>query len=58
VLDGTARGRAIAERHGIRYALVDPTCVDATARAIEPPQVGRPVFVSQRLVVLRIGGAG
>ena len=54
VLDDTPRGEAIADRLGIRFALVDPTCVDATGRATPPPQVGRPVFVSQRLVVLRI----
>jgi hypothetical protein len=54
VLDDTTRGKAIADRLGIRFALVDPTCVDATGRAIEAPQVGRPVFVSQRLVVLRL----
>jgi hypothetical protein len=58
VLDGTARGGAIAERLGIRFALVDPTCVDASAEPIDPPRVGRPVFVSQRLVVVRIGGPG
>jgi hypothetical protein len=58
VLAGTARGDAIAGRLGIRYALVDPTCTDATGIPTDPPQVGRPVFVSRRLVVLRIGGPG
>jgi hypothetical protein len=55
VLDGSPRGREIADRLGIRFALVDPTCTDATGEPTEPPQVGRPVFVSERLVVLRIG---
>jgi hypothetical protein len=55
VLRGTADGRAVIERHGIRYAIVDPTCTGADGKATEPPRVGRPVFVSTRLVVLRIG---
>ena len=49
-------GRAVIERHGIRYAIVDPTCTRANGTASEPPRVGRPVYVSTRLVVLRIGG--
>jgi hypothetical protein len=56
VLRGTPRGRAQIERHRIRYAIVDPTCTDAEGSPTEPPRVGRPVFVSARLVVLRIGG--
>ena len=44
------------ERHQIRYAIVDPTCTRADGGASDPPRVGRPVFVSTRLVVLRIGG--
>jgi hypothetical protein len=56
VLDGTPRGEAIADRLGIRFALVDPTCTDAEGDRTDPPQVGRPVWVSERLVVLRIGG--
>lgn len=58
VLDGTPGGRATARRLRIRYAIVDPTCTDASGVAADPPQVGRPVFVSGRLVVLRIGRAG
>jgi hypothetical protein len=57
VLDDTPRGRAIARRRGIRFAVVDPTCVDAQGRRTRPPPAGRPIFVSRRLVVLRIGGA-
>jgi hypothetical protein len=55
VLDGTPRGEAIADRLGIRFALMDPTCRDADGDRTRPPRVGRPVFVSARLVVLRIG---
>src|SRR5918998_735345 len=50
VLEGGERGRAVADRLGIRFALVDPTCTDAVGDPIEPPQVGRPVWVSERLV--------
>jgi hypothetical protein len=57
VLDDTPRGRAIGRRRGIRFAVVDPTCVDAHGRRTRPPQGGRPLFVSRRLVVVRIGGA-
>jgi hypothetical protein len=55
VLDDTPRGRAIVRRHGIRFAVVDPTCVDAQGRRTRPPRAGRPLFVSRRLVVVRIG---
>jgi hypothetical protein len=54
VLDGTPRGAATVRRLGIRYAIVDPTCTSASGGTPEPPRVGRPVFVSDRLVVLRI----
>jgi hypothetical protein len=54
VLDGAPRGEEIADRLGIRFALVDPTCTDAEGDPLEPTQVGRPVFVSERLVVLRM----
>jgi hypothetical protein len=57
VLDDTPRGRAIVRRRGIRFALVDPTCVDAEGRRRRPPPAGRPLFVSRRLVVVRIAGA-
>ena len=54
VLDGTPAGLALARRLGVRYLVVDPTCVDARERPTEPPAVGTPVFVSKRLVVLRL----
>jgi hypothetical protein len=54
VLDGTPEGLALARRLGVRYLLVDPTCTHADARPIEPPALGTPLFVSKRLVVLRL----
>jgi 6-pyruvoyl-tetrahydropterin synthase related domain len=57
VLDGTPEGLALARRLGVRYLLVDPTCTDTRSQPIEPPAVGTPVFVSKRLVVLRLPAA-
>ena len=56
VLRGSPRGRALVDRYGIRYAIVDPTCTLSNGERAEPPRIGRPVFVSRRLVVLRIPG--
>jgi hypothetical protein len=57
VLDGTPEGLALARRLGVRYLLVDPTCTDARSRPLKPPAVGTPLFVSKRLVVLRLPSA-
>ena len=54
VLDGTPEGLALARRLGVRYLIVDPTCVDTRERPTRPPAVGTPTFVSKRLVVLRL----
>jgi hypothetical protein len=54
VLDGTPEGLALARRLGIRYLIVDPTCVDTRERPTRPPAVGTPLYVSKRLVVLRL----
>jgi hypothetical protein len=54
VLDGTPAGMALARRLGIRYLIVDPTCTDTRERPTRPPVVGTPLFVSKRLVVLRL----
>ena len=54
VLDGTPEGLALARRLGVRYVIVDPTCVDTRERPTRPPAVGTPFFVSKRLVVLRL----
>jgi len=55
VLDGTPEGLALARRLGVRYLIVDPTCTDTRERPTRPPEVGTPVFLSKRLVVLRLG---
>jgi hypothetical protein len=54
VLDGTPEGLALARRLGVRYLVVDPTCTDTRERPTRPPAVGTPMFVSKRLVVLRL----
>jgi hypothetical protein len=54
VLAGTPRGRALARRLGVRYVLTDPTCRDSHGRHLRPPRVGKPWFVSRRLLVLRL----
>jgi hypothetical protein len=54
ILDGTPAGMAAARRLGVRYLIVDPTCTDARERPTRPPEVGTPVFLSKRLVVLRL----
>ena len=54
ILDGTAAGRREARALRIRYLLTDPTCTDARGRPLSPPRVGTPVYVSDRLVVLRL----
>jgi hypothetical protein len=54
VLSGSRRGRATAHQLGVRFAIVDPTCSDTRGRTATPPRVGRPVFVSRRLVVLQL----
>ena len=54
ILDGTPEGQALAQRLGIRYALVDPTCPDPNGNALPPPRVGTPVYTSERLLVLRL----
>jgi hypothetical protein len=54
VLDGTPEGLALARRLGVRYLIVDPTCVDTRERPTAPPAAGTPLYVSKRLVVLRL----
>ena len=55
ILAGTPRGQELARRLGVRFLVVDPTCPDPEGVPLEPPGIGTPVFVSERLVVLRIG---
>jgi hypothetical protein len=53
VLDVTPKGLALARRPGVPYLLVDPTCTVARATH-ETPAVDTPLYVSRRLVVLRL----
>lgn len=55
ILAGTAEGRELARRLGVRFVVVDPTCTDAKGEPLRPPRIGTPVFVSERLAVLRLG---
>jgi hypothetical protein len=57
VLDGTPSGMALARRLRVRFLIVDPTCTDAQERPARPPLVGSPLYVSKRLVVLRLPSA-
>lgn len=57
ILDGTPEGRRLARALGVRFLLVSPTCPDVLERSTRPPKLGRPVFVSERLVILRLPGA-
>jgi hypothetical protein len=57
VLDATPAGLAVARRLGVRYLIVDPTCTDTRERPTRPPRAGTPVYVSRRLVVLRLAPA-
>jgi hypothetical protein len=54
VLAGTTSGRALARRLHVRFLLVDPSCTDGNGDPSPPPRIGRPAFVSRRLVVLRL----
>jgi hypothetical protein len=54
ILDGTPEGRVLAQRLGVRFLLVDPTCPDPNGKALAPPRVGEPVFTSERLLVLKL----
>jgi hypothetical protein len=54
ILDGTPAGEALARDLGIRYVLVDPTCPDPQGIPLDPPRVGTPAYISERLIVLRL----
>ena len=56
ILRGTPRGAALAKRLGVRFILVDPTCVGQSGKRAKPPKLGRPFFVSRQLVAMRLGG--
>lgn len=54
ILDGTPAGLVSARRLGVRFVIVDPTCIDADERPLDPPLAGEPIFVSRRLAVLEL----
>jgi hypothetical protein len=56
VLAESPRGKRLARRLGIRYVLTDPTCEDVSDRPVPAPATAEPVFISDRLAVLRLPG--
>jgi hypothetical protein len=54
ILAGTTRGRALVKRFNVRFLVVNPTCVHDNGRLTRPPQLGTPLFVSSKLVVMRL----
>lgn len=54
ILAGTPHGRALARELGVRYIIVDPSCPAPSGEALDAPRIGRPAFISERLVVLRL----
>jgi hypothetical protein len=54
VLAGTPEGRRAIRRLGVRYAIADPVCFTVSGERARPPKLGRPLFVSKRLVVLEL----
>jgi hypothetical protein len=56
VLAESARGKRLARRLGIRYALADPTCEDVSGQEVPAPVRAKPLFISDRLAVLRLPG--
>jgi hypothetical protein len=58
VLDESPRGTRLARRLGIRFVLADPTCDDISGRPVPAPVTGEPVFISDRLAVLRLPERG
>jgi len=56
ILAGTPRGRALARQLHVRFILVNPLCVSQDGRRARPPRLGRPFFVSSRLVAMRLPG--
>jgi hypothetical protein len=54
VLAGTPEGLQAIKRNRIRYAITDPVCFTVSGVRARPPKLGRPIFVSKRLVVLEL----
>jgi hypothetical protein len=55
IIAGTPRGKALAKKLHVRFILVNPSCVSEDGRRAQPPKLGRPFFVSSRLVAMRLG---
>jgi hypothetical protein len=56
ILRGTPKGRRLAQRLNVRFLVVNPTCVSDNGRLAKPPQLGTPLFVSSKLVVMKLVG--
>jgi hypothetical protein len=54
VFDDTIRGRSIARRLGVRYALASPVCASPSGRGLEPPRAATAIYASDHLVVFRL----
>lgn len=54
ILDGEPAAVAYARRLGVRFLLVDPTCVSPQGEPMPSPLLGEPVYASRRLVVLKV----
>jgi hypothetical protein len=57
VLDGTPAGKRRVRQFGIRYVVIDPTCPSPSGAPLTPPAIGRPVFASERLAILRLSAS-
>jgi hypothetical protein len=53
ILAGSRESVALAARHGVRYALIDPICADERGRPPAVPAHGEPVYESTHLVIIR-----
>ena len=56
ILRGTPKGRELARRLNVRFLVVNPTCVSDNGKLERPPQLGTPLFVSDKLVVMKLVG--
>jgi hypothetical protein len=56
ILRGTPKGRELARKLNVRFLVVNPTCVSDSGKLARPPQLGTPLFVSDKLVVMKLVG--
>jgi hypothetical protein len=47
-----AEARRLAERNGVRYAILNPGCASDETNSLRLPSIGTPIYESTRLVVL------